>query len=161
MLPFRLKGGSPTDAAARVTAALERVGLQNSSHAFPRELSGGMRMRVSIARALVTEPELLLMDEPFAALDEINRFKLNDDMLRMWQALRTTVVFVTHSVFESVYLSNRVVVMAARPGRVFTKIAIDAPYPRDQNFRTSIEYATLCRQASETLAQAMVAGGEE
>ena len=100
-------------------------------------------MRVSIARALVTEPQLLLMDEPFAALDEITRFKLNNDLLRMWQALRTTVVFVTHSVFESVYLSSRIVVMAARPGRVFTELAVDAPYPRDENFRTSAEYAAL------------------
>jgi NitT/TauT family transport system ATP-binding protein len=119
-----------------------------------------MRMRVSIARALITEPELLLLDEPFAALDEITRFKLNDDLLRMWQALRTTIVFVTHSVFESVYLSSRVVVMAARPGRVFREVAVDAPYPRDQNFRTSAEYAGFCRRASEALAQAMAAGGE-
>jgi NitT/TauT family transport system ATP-binding protein len=100
------------------------------------------------------------MDEPFAALDEITRFKLNDDLLQMWQALRTTVVFVTHSVFEAVYLSSRVVVMPARPGRVFTELAVDAPYPRDRNFRTSAEYAAFCRRASEALAQAMAAGGE-
>ena len=155
LLPLKLKGATVDKAGMRVDAALDRVGLRQFASAYPRELSGGMRMRVSIARALVTEPALLLMDEPFAALDEITRFKLNNDLLQLWQALRTTVVFVTHSVFESVYLSSRVVVMAARPGRVFTELSIDAPYPRDQNFRTSAEYAAFCRRASEALAQAM------
>jgi NitT/TauT family transport system ATP-binding protein len=110
---------------------------------------------VSIARALVTRPKLLLMDEPFAALDEITRFKLNNDLLDVWQSLGTTVIFVTHSVFESVYLSSRIVVMTPRPGRVSTEIAIDAPYPRDESFRTSADYARWCRITSGALTQAI------
>ena len=159
LLPLKLKRADGRAAADRVHGALDRVGLSDFAGAYPRELSGGMRMRVSIARALVTAPQLLLLDEPFAALDEITRFKLNDDLLGMWQALHPTVIFVTHSVFESVYLSRRIVVMAARPGRVFAELTIDAPYPRDRNFRTSAEYAALCRRTSEALAQAMAAGG--
>jgi NitT/TauT family transport system ATP-binding protein len=156
-LPLKLKG-LDADAPARVTAALERVGLAGFAASYPRQLSGGMKMRTSIARALVTEPRVLLMDEPFAALDEITRFRLNDDLLALWQSLRKTVVFVTHSVFESVYLSQRIVVMTPRPGRVFTELAIDAPHPRDQRFRTSAEYAGTCRLVSEALAEASAAG---
>ena len=156
-LPLKLKGVGE-GAEPRIDAALERVGLADFAASYPRELSGGMKMRVSIARALVTEPGLLLMDEPFAALDEITRFKLNNDLLALWQSLRKTVVFVTHSVFESVYLSQRIVVMTSRPGRVFTELAVDAPYPRDERFRTSAEYAGFCRRTSEALAGAMTAG---
>jgi NitT/TauT family transport system ATP-binding protein len=154
-LPLKLAHADEAQSRAAVTQALARVGLSEFAEAYPRELSGGMKMRASIARALVTEPRLLLMDEPFAALDEINRFKLNNDLLKVWQDLRRTVIFVTHSVFESVYLSQRIVVMTPRPGRVFAEIAIDTPYPRNERFRTSAEYAGYCRRVAETLNQAM------
>jgi len=158
-LPLKLVGLGAS-AQARVDAALARVGLSGFAQSYPRELSGGMKMRASIARALVTEPKLLLMDEPFAALDEITRFRLNNDLLELWQALGKTVVFVTHSVFESVYLSQRIVVMTRRPGRVFTELSIDASHPRDENFRTSADYAGYCRRVSEALACASAATDE-
>jgi NitT/TauT family transport system ATP-binding protein len=157
VMPLKLKGMPRGDAEGRARAMLAGVGLEKFAGAYPRELSGGMKMRVSIARALVTEPRILLMDEPFAALDEITRHKLNDDLLTLWQRQRFTAVFVTHSVFESVYLSQRIVVMAARPGRVMADLTVDAPYPRDDLFRTSPEYGRLCRTASETLKQAIAA----
>ena len=158
-LPLKLLGLNPAAAVERVETALDGVGLAEFARAYPRELSGGMKMRVSIARALATTPQLLLMDEPFAALDEITRFRLANDLLKLWQALGKTVVFVTHSVFESVFLSNRIVVMTPRPGRVFAEIPIDAPYPREESFRTSPEYAGFCRRVSQALAAAMAGGG--
>ncbi len=154
-LPLRLQRMSRGAVEERVLEALDLVGLVDFAKAYPRELSGGMKMRVSIARALVTRPKVLLMDEPFAALDEITRFKLNNDLLDLWRSRRFTVVFVTHSVFESVYLSERILVMATRPGRVVDEIDVTAPYPRDDAFRTSQAYNDWCRLASAALKRAM------
>ncbi|MFT3800581.1 MAG: ABC transporter ATP-binding protein [Burkholderiaceae bacterium] len=153
-LPLRLQRCERAQARARVDEALALVGLSGFAHAYPRELSGGMRMRVSLARAMITRPRLLLLDEPFAALDEITRARLNDDLLALWASHRLTVVFVTHSVYESVYLSNRVIVMSARPGRVHADLRIDAPTPRTELYRTSAEYGRQCRQVSEALRDA-------
>ena len=154
-LPFRLRGKSFKSVNGEIMQALKLVGLEDFQNAFPRELSGGMRMRVSIARALVTRPRLLLMDEPFAALDEITRHRLNKDLLALRQAIGCTVIFVTHSVFESVFLSDRIVVMAARPGRIIGELNVDVPYPRAEAFRTSPEYAAAAAAASKILEQAM------
>jgi NitT/TauT family transport system ATP-binding protein len=154
-LPLRVRGVNKATATPRIERAMEQVGLAGFGKAYPRELSGGMRMRVSIARALVAEPKILLMDEPFAALDEITRFKLNDDLIALWSSQRWTVVFVTHSVFESVYLSTRILVMSARPGRVSSEVALDGK--REPSFRTSAAYADQCRTVSARLAEAMQA----
>jgi NitT/TauT family transport system ATP-binding protein len=151
-LPLKLSRASAKEAAVRVSTALTEVGLADFADAYPRELSGGMKMRVSLARALVTDPDILLMDEPFAALDEITRFRLNNDLLALWRNLRKTVIFVTHSVFESVYLSQRVIVMSARPGRIGAEFQIDAPEPRTEEFRTSADYVGYCRKVSSALA---------
>ena len=154
-LPFRLRGVSYNSVKDEILDALRLVGLDKFMNAYPRELSGGMKMRVSIARAMVTHPRLILMDEPFAALDEITRFKLNNDLLELKSKIGCTVIFVTHSVFESVFLSDRIIVMAARPGRVVRELTVDTPYPRSEAFRTSTEYAAHTRAASEALGEAI------
>ena len=158
-LPLKLHGMSKADARPHIMETLALVGLADFAEAFPRELSGGMKMRVSIARALVTNPKLLLMDEPFAALDEITRQKLNDDVLKLWRSSGVTVVFVTHSVFESAYLSNRIVVMRSRPGQVFTDIALATSATRSDEYRTSEEYRATTALVSKALQDAIHAGG--
>lgn len=153
-LPLDLAGVPRAKANARVAGALGHVGLSEFARHFPRELSGGMQMRVSIARALVTEPDLLLMDEPFGALDEFSRQRLDSDLLELWARHQLTVVFVTHSIIESVFLSTRVVVMAARPGRVLAEVAIDAPFPRGDEFRVSTHFAAHARKLSALVGEA-------
>jgi len=153
-LPLRLAGHSRAASRDRVEAALRGVGLQDFGAAFPAELSGGMKMRTSIARALITQPRVLLMDEPFAALDEITRSRLNSDLLALWAAQGLSVLFVTHSVYESVFLSQRVLVLGQRPGRVVAEVRINAPYPRSAAFRRSGAYLHACAELSAALEAA-------
>lgn len=155
-LPARLQGQGKAERHRAAQAAIDLVGLGGFEKAVPRELSGGMRMRVSIARAFAGKPELLLMDEPFAALDEITRLRLDDELQALARAQGLTVVFVTHSVFESVYLSTRIAVMGPRPGRIVQSLAIERP-AFGTEFRASADYARQCGAVSACLAQAMMA----
>lgn len=154
-LPLKLAGISQKDSQKLVQQTLALVRLAGFENSYPRELSGGMKMRASIARALVTQPNILLMDEPFGALDEITRSRLNSDLLDLWREHRWTVVFVTHNIYEAVYLSNRVLVMGTSPGRIVADVEIAAPYPRTEDFRTSTLYNKYCREVSDHLAQTM------
>jgi NitT/TauT family transport system ATP-binding protein len=153
-LPLDLAGVPRPQAEARVRAALLLVGLEKFETNLPRELSGGMQMRVSIARGLVTEPTLLLMDEPFGALDEITRNRLDAELLDLWRGKKLTVIFVTHSIYEAVYLSNRVIVMAARPGRIVEEVLIDEPYPRGADFRVSTSFSQYAKRLQDSLLRA-------
>ncbi|HEX7725063.1 MAG TPA: ABC transporter ATP-binding protein [Rhizomicrobium sp.] len=156
-LPLQLKGIARAEAEARSRSALARVGLGDFEKAYPRELSGGMKMRVSIARAIAAKPKLLLMDEPFAALDELTRQSLNDDLLKLAREDGITVIFVTHSVYESAYLSDRVVVMTPRPGRVTADIAIAQPAERSAGYRLTPQFTDAAGKISAALGHAMAA----
>lgn len=153
-LPLDLAGVPRAEADARVAAALAEIGLADRAGRLPRELSGGMRMRASIARALVTDPDLLLMDEPFAALDELSRNRLDERLLQLSAERGLTTLFVTHSIYEAAFLSSRVIVMAANPGRIFAEHVIDAPPARDEAFRLSPAFADHARELTRLLTAA-------
>ena len=153
-LPLDLAGVARSDANAAVAGALARVGLAQANDRLPRELSGGMKMRASIARALVTKPDLLLMDEPFGALDEFTRQRLDRELLELWSTHRLTIVFVTHSIQEAIFLSTRVAAMGAHPGRVLAEWHVEEPYPRSDAFRLSPAFAALSQQVSACVARA-------
>jgi len=154
-LPLDLAHVERNVATRDAAAALALVGLSEFASHLPRELSGGMQMRVSIARALVTEPALLLMDEPFAALDEITRMRLDRELAELHVREKLTVLFVTHSIFEAVFLSTRVLVMSPRPGRIVGELAIEEPRPRTDAFRASTTFAAYCGRLSAMLATAI------
>lgn len=159
-LPLQLLGVQESERGSRIDAALGLVGLSDFRAAYPRTLSGGMKMRVSIARALVSRPSLLLLDEPFAALDEFTRERLNKDLLKIWREQNLTVLFVTHSVFESVYLSTRIVVMSPRPGRIVSSFSVNKPSEVNEEWRLTTQYTEQCGEVSRTLKGTMEASSD-
>ncbi|MGP8026955.1 MAG: ABC transporter ATP-binding protein [Acidocella sp.] len=152
-LPLRLRGRKWADAAALVESALAQVGLADFANAKPRALSGGMKMRVSIARALVSDPMLLLMDEPFAALDEFTRHRLQDDLHALWRRSGKTIVFITHSIYEAAYLASRILVLSPRPGRIAADIR--TAIPEGERRRASAAYTDLVAEITETFQRVM------
>lgn len=151
-LPLKL-GAPRREEALTVAEALSMVGMTEFAKAYPRELSGGMKMRTAMARALITNPKMLLLDEPFAAIDEIARFQLDDRLITLWQQRQFAAVFVTHSIFEAVYLAHRVVVMSKRPGRIIGEVAVKSAYPRSADFRTTQDYIACCSAVTKLLQQ--------
>ena len=150
-VPLRLRGVGAVERETKARNLLQRVGLDAVQDYYPRQLSGGMKMRVSIARALTLEPELLLLDEPFGALDEMTRQRLNEELLALREQWRFAAVFVTHSVAEAVFLSNRIIVMAANPGRIHREVAVDFPYPRRDALRETAEFQAKVNEVSRLL----------
>lgn len=155
-LPLRLRGVPPGERAAKARQMLALVGLDDVRGYYPRQLSGGMRMRVSIARALTLAPELLLLDEPFGALDEMTRNRLNEELLALREQSPFTAMFVTHSVSEAVFLSNRIVVMAAHPGRIHAEVRVGFSYPRRPELRMRAEFQAKVNEVSGLLHEVEV-----
>ena len=153
-LPLELEGLASSESRARAQEMVELVGLQGFEHTLPRDLSGGMAQRVAIGRALVHDPEVLLLDEPFGALDALTRERMGSELLRIWQARRKTVVMVTHSIAEALFLADRVLILSQRPGQLRLDLAVDLPRPREENMRYTPAFGDLARQVRAAIGDA-------